>query len=339
MAHTCESVSYPSSPFSYLMKAAIYTEYGPPEVVRLSTTEQPIPKDDEILIRVHASTVNRTDCGFRSAEYVISRLFSGLFKPKHPILGCEFAGEVIQLGSSVTTFAVGDRVFGYDDFRFGGHSEFKTIRSDGPVATIPKGMHYEVAAALTEGSHYALGNIRAANIKEGDYTMVYGATGAIGSAAVQLLKHFGAYVVAVCDTSRTELVRSLGADEVIDYTRRDFIDTEHRYDLVFDAVGKQSFSQCKPILKPEGIYISTELGNRWENIFLALITPLGRGKRVLFPIPTISQKDVGWLGKLAAAGKFVPVIDRHYSFDDIVDAYRYVETGQKTGNVIIRISS
>lgn len=319
------------------MKAAIYTQYGPPDVVKVQTVARPTPKDNEILIRVHASTVNRTDCGFRSAEYVISRLFSGLFKPKQPVLGCEFAGEVVMVGRDVTQFAKGDRVFGFDDYRFGGHAELKTIREDGPIATIPKGMDYENAAALTEGSHYALCNIRAAKIEAGDHVMVYGATGAIGSAAVQILKHFGAYVVAVCDTKNITLVRALGADEVIDYTLQDFRETTHRFDLFFDAVGKCSFKQCKPLLEPKGIYISTELGKRWENIFLALTSPFRKGKRVLFPIPTSSQEDVRWLADLAAAGQFKPVIDRRYPLEDIVEAYRYVETGQKTGNVILCI--
>lgn len=320
------------------MKAAIYTQYGPPEVVQVQTVPQPTPKQNEILIRVHASTVNRTDCGFRSAQYVISRLFSGLLKPKLSVLGCEFAGEVVEVGAAVTQFTVGDRVFGFDDAGFGGHAEYKTIRENGPVSAIPEGLGYADAAPITEGSHYALNGIRAAKVQGGDRVMVYGATGAIGSAAVQLLKHIGAYVVAVCNTKNMERMRSLGADEVIDYTQQDFRDTPHRFDLVLDAVGKRSFGQCKPLLKPKGIYISTELGKRSENIFLALITPLGGGRRVLFPIPTIDQALVRWLGELVASGQFKPVIDeRQYTLDDILEAYRYVETGQKTGNVILQI--
>src|SRR5690554_1239129 len=195
------------------MKAAIYRQYGPPEVVQVATIPTPRPKDDEVLIRVHASTVNRTDCGFRSAQYAISRLFSGLLKPKLPVLGCEFAGEVTEIGSAVTRFAVGDRVFGFDDAGFGGHAQYKTIRENGPVSAIPEGLGYRDAAPITEGSHYALNAIRAAKTQSGDRVMVYGATGAIGSAAVQLLKHLGAYVVAVCNTKNMEMVRSLGADE------------------------------------------------------------------------------------------------------------------------------
>lgn len=320
------------------MKAAVYTRYGEPEVVSVRDVPRPVPRDNDVLVKVHASTVNRTDCGFRSAEYFISRLFSGLLRPKNNILGCEFAGEVAAIGKNVRSFRVGDTVFGYDDGMFGGHAEYKLISENGPLANIPQGMDYEIAAAMTEGSHYALSDIRSAQVKSGDVVLVYGATGAIGSAAVQLLKYFGAFVVAVCDSRNVELVRSLGADEVIDYVTQDFTQTGYRFDLVFDAVGKSSFRQCKPLLKPRGIYISTELGRRSENIFLALITPLGGGKRVLFPLPSIHKNDVLFLKDLAEKGAFRPVIDRVYPLSEIVEAHRYVETGQKTGNVIIEIS-
>ncbi len=320
------------------MKAAIYTSYGPPEVVTVQEVTKPAPGSGGMLIRVHATTVNRTDCGFRSAQYFVSRFFSGLFRPKNKILGCEFAGEVVEAGEEVSGFRTGDRVFGYDDHAFGGHAEYKVVNRKGAVALIPNGMDYTVAAALTEGSHYALCNIRSAGVKAGNKVMVYGATGAIGSAAVQLLKHFGAYVVAVTRTQHVELVRSLGPDEVIDYMTQDFTQTSHRFDLIFDAVGKRSFGQCRPLLKPKGIYISTELGKRSENIFLALFTPLLRGKRVLFPLPFIRKEDVLFLGRLAESEAFRPLIDREYSLADIVEAYRYVETGQKIGNVVIRIA-
>ncbi len=317
------------------MRAMVYTKYGPPEVVRLLEVTKPVPKAHEVLIKVHATTVNRTDCGFRSANYFVSRFFSGLFSPKIKTLGCEFAGEVEAVGEDVTAFQPGDRVFGFDDTAFGGHAEYKVIVASGALATIPDGMDYAHAAALTEGSHYALGGIRAAQVKEGDTVMVYGATGAIGSAAVQLLKYFGAYVIAVSNTKNIGLVASLGADEVIDYESEDFTKTAHRFDFILDAVGKSSFAQCKPLLKDKGIYISTELGKNSENIFLALITPIGKGKKVLFPLPTISKSDVLFLKGLAETGDFKPVIDRQYPFEQVVEAYRYVETGQKTGNVVI----
>jgi len=315
----------------------VYTRYGPPEVVQLQEVNLPTVKTNEVRIKIRATTVNRTDCGFRSANYFISRFFSGLLKPKINILGCEFAGEIESVGRDVSNFKPGDRVFGYDDTRFGGHGEYKVMAASGALATIPEGMEYTVAAALTEGSHYALGNIRAARIKQGDTVMVYGATGAIGSAAVQLLKHFGAYVVAVSNTKNVGLVASLGADEVIDYQTQNFTETTHRFNFIFDAVGKRSFRQCKPLLKSKGVYISTELGKNSENIGLALFTPMSGGRKVLFPLPTISRDDVLLIRELASLGSFTPVIDRTYPLEQLVEAYRYTETGQKTGNVVITV--
>jgi len=315
----------------------VYTRYGPPEVVQLQEVNLPTVKTNEVRIKIRATTVNRTDCGFRSANYFISRFFSGLLKPKINILGCEFAGEIESVGRDVSNFKPGDRVFGYDDTRFGGHGEYKVMAASGALATIPEGMEYTVAAALTEGSHYALGNIRAARIKQGDTVMVYGATGAIGSAAVQLLKHFGAYVVAVSNTKNVGLVASLGADEVIDYQTQNFTETTHRFNFIFDAVGKRSFRQCKPLLKSKGIYISTELGKNSENIGLALFTPMSGGRKVLFPLPTISRDDVLLIRELASLGSFTPVIDRTYPLEQLIEAYRYAETGQKTGNIVITV--
>lgn len=320
------------------MKAAIHTRYGPPEVVQVMEVPRPEPKEDEILIKVMVSTVNRTDCGFRSAEYLVSRFFSGLFRPRHNILGCEFAGVVEATGAKVTSFKAGDKVFGFNDTQFGGHAAYLTIAEKGAIATIPKGFSFAQAAPLTEGAHYALGNIRAAKIKSGQQVLVNGATGAIGSAAVQILKHLGAYVIAVCHTKDLQLVRGLGADEVIDYTQQDFTRIDKKFDVVFDAVGKSSFGKCRPLLKRKGIYVSTELGYLWQNIFLALVGPFSRDKKVIFPIPSISKADVDFLKELAASGSFRPVIDRTYPLDEITAAYRYVETGQKTGNVLIAVA-
>lgn len=317
------------------MKAAVYTRYGPPEVVRFLEVEKPVEKDDEVLVRMYASTVNRTDTGFRSAQYVVSRLFSGLFRPKKQILGNEFAGVVEATGKDVHTLQVGDRVFGYDDEAFGAHAEYKVIKHTAAIAHIPQGLDFETAAAICEGAHYALCDIRAAKVSAGQQVLVNGATGAIGSAAIQLLRHFGADVVAVCETRHMELVRSLGADHVIDYTKDDFTAADRKFDFVFDAVGKSSFARCKKILKPKGIYISTELGRRSANVFLALLAPLSRGQKVLFPLPSISRQDVIFLRALVEQGKFRPVIDRVYPLADIVEAHRYVESGMKTGNVVI----
>lgn len=319
------------------MKAAVYSQYGPPEVVRLTEIEKPVLKNHEVLIRVRAATVNRTDCGFRSAEYFISRFFSGLFRPKYKILGNEFAGDIEAMGKNVMFFRIADQVFGYNDTRFGAHAEYMIMEENEAMTTMPGKLTYEQAAPICEGGHYALCDIRAAKVERGQNVLVYGATGAIGSAAVQLLKYLGATVTAVCNTKDVDLVKSLGADLVIDYTKQDFTKTGQTFDVVFDAVGKSSFGQCKPLLKKRGIYMSTELGKNAENIFLALITPIFGGKKVLFPIPTISKKDVVFLKELVEAGKYKPVIDRSYPLEQIVEAYRYVETRQKTGNVIITV--
>jgi len=319
------------------MKAIVYAKYGPPEVAKLMEVARPIPKDNEVLIKVYASTVNRTDSGFRSAEYFISRFWSGLLRPSHQILGCEFAGIIEEIGKSVTTFKKGDKVFGYNDKTCGGHGEYLTIAENDAVAILPNNLTFDEAAPITEGAHYALNNIKASKIEKGQNVLVYGATGAIGSAAVQLLKHFGTKVTAVCNTKNVELVKSLGADIVIDYQTQDFTKTKNKFQFIFDAVGKSSFKQCKPLLTEKGIYISTELGKNAENIFFALTTPMLGGKKVLFPIPTINKEDVLFFKELVEKGEYKPVIDRQYKLDQIVEAYKYVESGQKTGNVILKI--
>lgn len=319
------------------MRAIINTEYGPPEVVKLMEVDKPVPKDNEVLIKVCATTVNRTDCGFRSAQYFIVRFFSGLFKPKNKTLGNEFAGIIEEVGKDVKSFNIGDKVFGYNDIKFGSHAEYMVMAENEAITTMPGNLTYEEAAPITEGGHYALCNIRAAKIKAGQNILINGATGAIGSAAVQLIKYFGAKVTAVCNTKNVELIKSLGADLVIDYTKQDFTKIGQTFDFVFDAVGKSSFGKCKPLLNKNGIYISTELGKNSENIFLALTTPIFSGKKVLFPIPTISKEDVCFLKELVVTFKYKPVIDRRYTLEQIVEAYKYVETGQKTGNVVITL--
>lgn len=321
------------------MRAVIHTNYGSPNVLKLIEVAKPAPKNNEVLIKIRATTVNRTDCGFLRGKPFIVRFFSGLFEPTSKTLGNEFAGDIEAIGNDVTLFKVGDKVFGYDDLNFGAHAEYKIMAESDSVATMPASMTYEEAAPITEGGHYALSNIRAAKIKSGQKVLINGATGAIGSAAVQLVKHIGAEVIAVCDTKSQELVKSLGADVVIDYTKQDFTKLGQTVDVVFDAVGKSSFGQCKPILKKDGIYMSTEFGYGVQNPFLALITPLLGGKKVLFPIPTINKADVIFLKELVETGHYKPVIDRRYGLEQLVDAFTYVETGQKTGNVVILINA
>jgi len=319
------------------MRAIVYTKYGPPEVAKLMDIPKPLPKDNEVLIKVYASTINRTDAGFRSAEYFISRFWSGLLRPKYQILGCEFAGVIEEIGQHVTKFKKGEKVFGYNDETCGGHGEYLAIAETDAISCMPEGLSFDEAAPISEGAHYALVDIRAANVKHGQKVLVYGATGAIGSAAVQLLKHFGAIVTAVCNTKNIELVKSLGANNVIDYQTEDFTKTEEKFEFIFDAVGKSSFGQCKPLLTEKGIYISTELGKNGENIVFALLTPLFGGKKLLFPMPSITKEDIIFLKELVQKGEYKPVIDRKYALDQIVEAYKYVESGQKTGNVVIKI--
>ncbi len=319
------------------MKAAVHTSYGPPNVVRIAEVEKPTAKDNQVLVKVHATTVNRTDSALRAAKPFVNRFFTGLTRPRVTVLGNEFAGEVEAVGRSVTSFEVGDRVFGYNGTRFGAHAEYLAMPEDGSLATMPANLTYEEAAASTEGSHYALSMIRKAKIRSGQDVLVNGATGAIGSAAVQLLKHLGANVTAVCDTKHLALVRGLGADRVIDYTAEDFTKDTQTYDVVLDAVGKSSFGRCKRLLKPHGIYVSGDFGPKAQNPILALITPLFGGKRVLFPIPRDDQEMARYFKGLLESGAFKPVIDRRYRLDQIVEAYTYVETGQKIGNVVISV--
>jgi NADPH:quinone reductase-like Zn-dependent oxidoreductase len=319
------------------MKAIVYERYGPPEVAQLKEVTKLVPKENDVLVKIHATTVNRTDCGFRSAEYFIVRFWSGLITPNNKILGSEFAGVVEEVGKNVTSFRIGDKVFGYNDKTFGGHAEYMTMNADSSIAHMPDNVSFHQAAAITEGAHYALCDLRAAKIKAGQDVLINGATGGIGSAAVQLAKHFGANVTAICATPHIDLVKSLGPDDVIDYTKEDFTKCGRTFDIVFDAVGKSTFGKCKPILKKQGIYMSTGLGPRSENPFLALVTPRLGGKKVLFPIPTIDKQDVLFLKGLVETGTFKPVIDRSYPLEQMVDAYRYVETGQKIGNVVITV--
>ncbi|HEV3505349.1 MAG TPA: NAD(P)-dependent alcohol dehydrogenase [Actinomycetes bacterium] len=321
------------------MKAAVHTRYGGPEVVQVAEVEKPVPKDNELLVKVHATTVNRTDCGVRAAHPFLYRLFVGLRRPRLTVLGNEFAGEVEAVGSGVRLFAPGDKVFGFSPNRFGAHAEYLAVPERGSVATMPGNLTYEEAAPGTEGAHYALSGIRSARVQAGQDVLVYGATGAIGSAAVQILVGLGAKVTAVCPGVHKDPVMGLGADRIIDYTAEDFTRDTQTYDLVMDAVGKSSFARCRQLLKPRGIYLSTDLGPLSQNPVMALVTPLFGGRRVVFPIPT--QRDpaavMRYLKDLMESGAFKPVIDRRYPLDQIVEAYRYVETGQKVRNVVITV--
>lgn len=321
------------------MKAVVHTRYGSPDVLQLKEVEQPTPKDNELLIRVHATTVNRTDCGFRSAETFIVRFFTGLLRPKRTILGSEFAGEVVAVGKDVDLLNVGDQVFGLSG-AFGTHAGYLCLPEEKSVATMPANLTYEEAAAHCDGAMLALRDLREAHIRSGQKVLVYGASGAVGTAAVQLAKYFGADVAGVCGTRNLDLVKSLGADEVIDYTKGDFTKHGQMYDVVFDAVGQSSFGRCKKLLKQSGIYIATDLGFLFQNPFYALWTSkIGSigGKKVIFPVLKHSKEEILFFKELLETGTFRPVIDRCYRLDQIVEASRYVETGRKTGNVVITV--
>ncbi|MES2732025.1 MAG: NAD(P)-dependent alcohol dehydrogenase [Bacteroidota bacterium] len=319
------------------MKAAIYEKYGSPSVLQIKQVEKPIPKDNEVLIRVYATTVNRTDCAMLRAKPFIMRFFTGLLKPNKPILGTDFAGKIEVVGKDVTLFKVGDKVFGLDDSGLSSHAQYMTLSEDKALATIPDNITYEQAAASLEGAHYAYNFINKVTLTSGQKVLVNGATGAIGSAAVQLSKYFGAEVTAVCNTKNIDLAKSIGADKVIDYTKEDFTTSNKKYAFVFDAVGKSSFAKCKPLLESGGVYISSELGSMVQNPFLALITPIMGNKKVIFPIPTDCKRSVLFIKKLTEEGKFQAVIDRKYPLEGIAEAYIYVETGEKTGNVVITL--
>jgi len=325
---------------STLMKAVVYTKYGPPDVLQLKEIAKPVPGDNEVLVKVYATTVNRTDCATIRAKPFFARLFTGIFKPKKQIPGTEFAGKIEAVGKNVKSFKVGDKVFGFNDQGSGSHAQYMTISEDKAI-TIPENTTYEQAAASTEGAHYAYNSMKNAEIKSGQKTLVYGATGAIGSAAVQLLKYFDVNVTGVCSTGNMELVKSLGANKVIDYTKEDFTKDKEKYDFVFDAVGKSSFAKCKPLLQSGGVYISSDLGYMAQNVFLPLITPIIKpmigNKKTVSPFPTDIKGSLRLIKDLIEQGKFKTVIDRKYPLEQIVEAYKYVEKGQKTGNVVITV--
>jgi NADPH:quinone reductase-like Zn-dependent oxidoreductase len=318
------------------MRAVVYDSYGPPEVLRLEDVERPVPEEDEVLVKVNATTVTRTDTGLRSAEYFISRFVTGLLRPKHRISGMELAGEVDAVGAAVTEFEVGDNVFGVKGS--GAHAEFVCIRESAPLAHMPAGISFEEAAAVCDGACIALSCLRDADLRKGRTILIYGASGSVGTAAVQLAKHFGAHVTAVCNTKNVELVRSLGADEVVDYLQEDFTKNGERYDVIFDAVGKHSFRRCRRSLKQGGSFIETDLGFMWHAPVLALLTRWIGDKRVTIGIARYTKRDVLFLKELIEAGKYRAVIDRRYPLEDVVDATKYVETGQKTGNVVLTLN-
>ncbi len=318
------------------MRTVYRDRYGPPEVLRVTDVDAPEPGAREVLVRVHAATVNRTDCAALWGKPFVYRFFVGFPRPTRRATGTDFAGEVIALGQGVTGFRVGDRVWGFDDHGAGSHAELMTLGEDRPIGKMPAGISYEQAAASLEGAHYAINFINKVRLKPGQRVLVNGATGAIGSAAVQLLKVEGVHVTAVCGPDHVERVAALGADRVIDYVSQDFTKEAMQYDFVFDAVGKNTFGRSKSVLSPRGIYISSELGPWWQNLPLALVTPLSGGRKVIFPVPVNVNATLTLMARLLEEGKFKPLIDRRYPLDRIREAFDYVASGQKIGNVMLQ---
>lgn len=318
------------------MKAAISERYGPPEVVQLRRIPKPTPKPDEILIKICATTVTRTDSGMRTPYPLFARLFIGMFKPKTTILGLDFAGVVEAAGNDVKDFERGNRVFGMSPDKYGAHAEYICIPANGSVTKMPARIDF-ANAVLCEGAWYANSNLEKYNIQTGDHVMIFGGGGAIGSAAIQLAKSYGAEVTSVVETRHVDLVKSLGANHIIDFTKEDFWTSDRVYDFVFDAVGKTSYSKCKKVLKREGTFSATDLGPLGQNIWLSLWSIIRGNRRVLFPLPKSSKAVVEFIKARMEAGELRAVIDSYHSLDNIVEAYRRVDTKQKTGIVIIDV--
>jgi NADPH:quinone reductase-like Zn-dependent oxidoreductase len=317
------------------MRAAVHDRYGPPEVMRVADVEPPVPKGDEVLVAVHASKVTRGDTELRTLEYPFLRPFTGIRRPRRKIAGTEFAGVVEEVGTAVTGFRVGDEVFG---IQAGANAEYVTVRERGVIAPKPTGLTYEEAAAVPDGSLLALTMLRQVEPLRGKSVLVHGAAGSIGTAAVQLLAHhLEAEVSAVCDTKDVEVVRSLGARHVVDRLREDFTNDGATYDVIFDAVGKHSFLRSRRSLKPGGIYITAGLGFMYHVPLAVLGTRFAGKRRAKLGIGRYRREDLSLVKELVDAGKYRPVIDRAYALDEVVEANRYVESWQKTGNVVLRI--
>ena len=330
------------------MKAVVYTKYGPPEVLELKEVEKPAPKDHEVLIRVHATSVNFGDLLARNFKelspgkfsmpllfWFFAKMYFGFTKPKITILGSEFAGEIESTGKDVKSFKQGDQVFGYLGQTMGAYAEYLCMPEDGCVAIKPANMTYEEAAVVPYGTIMALNLLRKMNIQSGQKVLVNGASGGIGSAAVQIAKYFGAEVTGVCSTPRLEFVKSLGADKVIDYAKEDFTQSGETYDLIFDILGKSSFSGCKSSLKQNGRYLLASF--KMKQLFQMLWTSMIGSKRVICALAIDKQEDLILIKELIEAGKIKSVIDRRYPLEQMVEAHRYIEKGQKTGNVVITI--
>jgi NADPH:quinone reductase-like Zn-dependent oxidoreductase len=320
------------------MKAVVQTKYGPPNVLQVQEVEKPLPKDNEILIKIHATSVTAAQCAIREGP-IFGRLVTGLTKPKNPIPGTDLAGEIEAVGRDVTRFKEGDPVFGSTDLGFGAYAEYISLPEDDVLALKPANMTYEQAAAILEGATTALAFLRdKGNIQSGHRVLINGASGGIGTAAAQLAKHFGAHVTGVCSTANADMVKSLGADEVIDYTQEDFTRNGQTYDIIFDTVGKSSFPRCKGSLKQDGVYLLPVLG--LPILLQMLWTSKIGSKKAIITLTGLrpaseKKKDLLSLKELIEAGKLSAVVDRRYSLEQAAEAHEYVETGHKKGNIVL----
>jgi len=318
------------------MKAAINERYGPPETVKICEVPKPDPRPDEVLIKIFATTVTRTDCGMRTPYPFFARLFIGIFRPKITNLGIDFSGVIEAVGSDVTLFKAGDRVFGLSLNQYGSHAEYLCMPEMGTIVTMPTGIDF-ASAVMCEGAWYANGNLEKYNIRPGDQILIFGGGGAIGTAAVQLAKYYGAEVTSVIETRHIELVKSLGADHVIDFTQDDVSKSDKVYDFIFDAVGKASYLKCKKLLTPGGTFSATDMGPYGQNIWFALWSRLRGNKQVIFPLPSCNKAVIEFIKARVDAGELCAVIDSRYPLAGIVEAYRRVDTEQKTGIVVIDV--
>jgi len=324
------------------MKAIVHTKYGPPDELQLKEVEKPVPGDNEVLIKIHATTVTTTDCNARNFTFVpksfmfFARIMFGFKKPRINILGIDLAGEIEATGKDVKLFKEGDQVFGSPGTKFGGHAEYCCVPENGALAIKPPDMSWEAAASICLAGNTAFFFIRdLAKIQAGQKILIHGASGAIGTYAVQLAKYYGARVTGVCSASNAEMVKSLGADKVIDYTKDDFTKSDEKYDFVFDVVGKTTFSQCKGILKPKGIYLENMM--EVKDFLKVLWTSIVGGKKIKGGVSTERAENLKFLIELIESGKLKPVIDRSFPLEKTTEAFRYVEQGHKKGNVIITI--
>ena len=320
------------------MKSVVADRYGPPDILEIRDLPQPIPGPGDVRVRVRATTVSRTDCGNLRGHPRFARLFTGLLRPSHPVFGLDFAGTVDAVGDGVTRFGVGDRVFGIAPGGFGGHAEFLCMPAEAAIAPMPEGLSF-TDAVVCEGVWYAKTSLDGLGVGPGDRGMVYGASGAIGIAALQLAKARGAEVIAVVGTENVDLARSLGADRVVDYTAEDYTKIDGDLDFVLDAVGKADYTRARSLLKPEGIYTATDFGPNGGNLWHILRSQFARSRRFVFPLPKDSRSAVDRAADLLERGELRAVVDRVHSLEEIVDAYRYVETGEKVGIVVIEMGS